>query len=209
MCILMGLTAGNAAGYRGGVINTGIEDILVLPAVPVVTLLPGPLLRDGFSHVLGLRIVVPDQKLVMTLRLMETQFFQSVVRIAFPSPFSTCSELTFSFVAIVRDAVAASSFAGAVITWETMSRCGTARTSSTVTALLDFPRGPVKLIGELTVHTVAGTVVGFTTVCNHEAPLVLDCSRFAHLAETLRAPAGLLVVTRQETGRCMSGSLQS
>ena len=31
--ILMCLTAGNAAGYRGGVINTGVEDILVLPAV--------------------------------------------------------------------------------------------------------------------------------------------------------------------------------
>ena len=28
----MGLTAGNAAGYRGGAINTGIEDFLVLPA---------------------------------------------------------------------------------------------------------------------------------------------------------------------------------
>ena len=57
---LMCLTAGNAAGYRGGVINTGIEDFLVLPAVPVVPLLPGPALRDGFSHVLGLRIVVPE-----------------------------------------------------------------------------------------------------------------------------------------------------
>ena len=57
---LMGLTAGNAAGYRGGAINTGIEDFLVLPAVPVVPLLPGPALRDGFSHVLGLRIVVPE-----------------------------------------------------------------------------------------------------------------------------------------------------
>ena len=45
----MGLTAGNAAGYRGGVINTGIEAILVLPAVPVVPFLPGPALRDGFS----------------------------------------------------------------------------------------------------------------------------------------------------------------
>ena len=56
----MGLTAGNAAGYRGGAINTGIEDFLVLPAVPVVPLLPGPALRDGFSHVLGLRIVVPE-----------------------------------------------------------------------------------------------------------------------------------------------------
>ena len=60
VCILMGLTAGNAAGYRGGAINTGIEDFLVLPAVPVVPLLPGPALRDGFSHVLGLRIVVPE-----------------------------------------------------------------------------------------------------------------------------------------------------
>ena len=45
---------------RGGAINTGIEDFLVLPAVPVVPLLPGPALRDGFSHVLGLRIVVPE-----------------------------------------------------------------------------------------------------------------------------------------------------
>ena len=35
--ILMGLTAGNAAGYWGGVINTGVEDILVLPAVTVVS----------------------------------------------------------------------------------------------------------------------------------------------------------------------------
>ena len=56
----MGLTAGNAAGYRGGVIFTGIEVILVLPAVPVVPFLPGPALRDGFSHVLGLRIIVPE-----------------------------------------------------------------------------------------------------------------------------------------------------
>ena len=55
----MGLTAGNAAGYRGGVINTGIEAILVLAAAPVVPFLPGPALRDGFSHVLGLRIIVP------------------------------------------------------------------------------------------------------------------------------------------------------
>ena len=60
VCILMGPTAGNAAGYRGGAINTGIEDFLVLPAVPVVPFLPGPALRDGFSHVLGLRIVVPE-----------------------------------------------------------------------------------------------------------------------------------------------------
>ena len=56
----MGLTTGSAAGYRGGVINTGVEDILVLPAVTVVALLPGPALRDGFSHVLSLPIVVPE-----------------------------------------------------------------------------------------------------------------------------------------------------
>ena len=43
---------------------------------------------------------------------------------------STCPELTFSFVAFVRDAIAASSFSGAVITWETAPRSGTARTSS-------------------------------------------------------------------------------
>ena len=41
-------------GYRGGV-----KDILVLPAVTVVSRLPGPPLRGEFSHVLGLRIVVP------------------------------------------------------------------------------------------------------------------------------------------------------
>ena len=38
---------------------------------------------------------------------------------SFPS-ISTCSEPTFSFVAVVRDAIVASSFAGAVITWETV-----------------------------------------------------------------------------------------
>ena len=36
-------------------------------------------------------------------------------------PVSTCSELISSFVAFVRDAIAASSFPGAVITWETVS----------------------------------------------------------------------------------------
>ena len=60
MHILMCLTAGNAAWYRGGVEKAGIEDILVLPPVTVVYLLPGPALRDGFSHVLALRIVVPE-----------------------------------------------------------------------------------------------------------------------------------------------------
>ena len=32
----------------------------MLPAVTVVSFLPVPALRDGFSHVLGLRIVVPE-----------------------------------------------------------------------------------------------------------------------------------------------------
>ena len=59
MDILTGLTAG-IAWHRGGVINTGIEDILALPAVNVVPLLPGLALRDGFSHVLCLRVVVPE-----------------------------------------------------------------------------------------------------------------------------------------------------
>ena len=53
----MGLTAGNAAGFWSGVINTGTEVVLVLPAVSVVSILPGPALRDGFSLVVGLRIV--------------------------------------------------------------------------------------------------------------------------------------------------------
>ena len=49
-----------AAGNRGGAKNTGTVAVLVLPAVTVVPFLPGPALRDGFSHVLGLRIIVPE-----------------------------------------------------------------------------------------------------------------------------------------------------
>ena len=37
--ILMGLTAGNAASFRSGVVSTGIEVVLVLPAVTVVSIL--------------------------------------------------------------------------------------------------------------------------------------------------------------------------
>ena len=44
---------------------------------------------------------------------------------------STCSEPTFSFVAAVRDAITASVLAEAFITCKTVSRSGTARTSST------------------------------------------------------------------------------
>ena len=103
---------------------------------------------------------------------------------------STCSELTFSFVAVVRDAIAASSFAGAVITWKTMSRWSTARISSTVAALLDVPRGPVKLIGELTVHTAGGTVVGFTKCAItklHWSWIVHDSPILQKRCEPLRA----------------------
>ena len=81
---------------------------------------------------------------------------------------SKCPELTFFFVAFVRDAIAASSFAGAVITRETMSRWGTARTSSTVAALLDVQRGLCKLIGELTVYTAGVPVVGITECCRRQ-----------------------------------------
>ena len=59
--ILMCLTAGNAAGYRGGVINTGVEDILVLPAVQLSPFsLVLHFVTDSRSLVLGLRIVVPE-----------------------------------------------------------------------------------------------------------------------------------------------------
>ena len=37
----------------------------------------------------------------------------------FGSSLSTCSEPTFSFVAVVKDAITAFSLAGAVITWKT------------------------------------------------------------------------------------------
>ena len=41
-----------------------------------------------------------------------------------------------------------------------------------IAALLDLPRGLVKLIGELTVYTSGGPVVGSTEVCNHMVPRV-------------------------------------
>ena len=49
-----------------------------------------------------------------------------------------------ALVAFVRDAIAASSFSGAVITWETVSRSGTARTSSQLPRLR-VSREPVRL----------------------------------------------------------------
>ena len=59
--ILMCLTAGNATGYRGCVMNTGVEDILVLPAVQLSPFsLVLHFVTDFRSLVLGLRIVVPE-----------------------------------------------------------------------------------------------------------------------------------------------------
>lgn len=87
---------------------------------------------------------------------------------------STCSEPTFSFVAVVRDATTASSLAGAVITWETVSRSGTATTSASGATLVGIPRGPVKLVGELTGYTPGEPVVVYPEVCNHEVPLVMS-----------------------------------
>ena len=98
VCILMGLTAGNAAGYRSGAINTGIEDFLVLPAVPVVPILPGPALRDGFSHVLGLRIVVPEALLRLFRQLLRRR--QSLVVLSYSAGVlykASCSNLVVPF----------------------------------------------------------------------------------------------------------------
>ena len=66
---------------------------------------------------------------------------------------STCSKPNSSFVEVSRDAVTASSTAVAVITWETVSRSGTARTSSTGAAPVGVPRDTVKFIGEFTNYT--------------------------------------------------------
>ena len=90
---------------------------------------------------------------------------------SFPSV-STRSDPTFSFVAVVRVAITASGLAGADITCKTMSRSNTATTSPTGAALVVVPRWPVKLIGELTVHTANELVVVYSQVCNHQVPRV-------------------------------------
>jgi len=74
----------------------------------------------------------------------------------------------------VRDATTASSLAGAVITRETVSRSGTATTSATGATVVGVPRGPVKLVGELTGYTAGEPVVVYPEVCNHEVPLVMS-----------------------------------
>ena len=88
---------------------------------------------------------------------------------SFPSV-ATCSVSTLLFVAVVRDAIAAP------------QSCGSYHHSG------DGPRGPIKLIGELIVHTAGEPVVGYPGVCNHGVSISL-----AYLAVALRAPVSLLV----------------
>ena len=71
----------------------------------------------------------------------------------------TYSELSFSSVAVVRDAIAAFSFAKTVITRETGSRSRTSTTSSTGSTVICVPRRPDKWAGELIVYIAGGTVV--------------------------------------------------
>ena len=63
----------------------------MLPAVPVVPLLPGPALRDGFSHVLGLRIVVPEALRRLSGQLLrQRQYFVDLSILAFISRSLLC-----------------------------------------------------------------------------------------------------------------------
>ena len=83
--ILMCLTAGNAAGYRGGVINTGVEDILVLPAVQLSSFfLVLHFVTDSRSLVLGLRIVVPEALRRLLCQLLRQR--QSLVDLSILAP---------------------------------------------------------------------------------------------------------------------------
>ena len=75
---------------------------------------------------------------------------------------SASSVSIFLFVAVVPDAVTPSGLAEAVTTKDTAYRLGTARTCSTGAELVGGPRGPVKLIGELTVYTAGELVVGYS-----------------------------------------------
>ena len=77
---------------------------------------------------------------------------------SFPSV-SLCSEPTFSSVAVTRDVTTASSLADTVITCVTVSRSGTATTSSTIPVLVGVPRWSVRLFGELAVYATRKPVV--------------------------------------------------
>ena len=83
-------------------------------------------------------------------------------------------ETTLSFFAVVRDAITASSLAGTVITCKTVSRSGTARTSSTSAALACFQERPVKLVVVFPGHTAGEPVVMYPGVYDHEVPLVMS-----------------------------------
>ena len=63
---------------------------------------------------------------------------------------STCSEMTLSFVAVVRGAIAASSFAGTVITCKSIVSLGHGKDFFDECRVCVFPREPVKLVVVLT-----------------------------------------------------------
>ena len=102
---------------------------------------------------------------------------------SFPSV-STCSEPTFSFVAVVRNAITASSLAGAVIICETVSGV--------------FPRGPDKLVGELTGYMAEEPVVVYPVLFNQEFPLVVS---------TVTQPTGRWIVLTRGNGSTECDSL--
>ena len=98
--ILMGLTAGNVAGHRSGVINTGVEDILVLPAVQLSPFsLVLHFVTDSRSLVLGLRIVVPEALRRPSGQLLRQR--QSLVDLCILAPISR--SLLCSFTRSVRE----------------------------------------------------------------------------------------------------------
>ena len=114
------------------------------------------------------------QKPLMPPCLMETQIpFSCQGGVSIPSV-PTRSEPTFSFIAVVRDAITASSLAGAFII------C-TARTSSTGAKFVGAQRMPVKLIGELTGRCVSGRMQSCSSagdVTTNGSDKAADC---AHL----------------------------
>ena len=87
---------------------------------------------------------------------------------------TTCSVSTSPFVAVVRDAITAHNLQGAVITWETVSRSGTAATSSIGAMSMSFQKGQIKGVNELTVCMAGVPVVTYPAVGNQEFPLVVS-----------------------------------
>jgi len=90
------------------------------------------------------------------------------------STVSTCSVPTFSFVAVVKDATTGSSLSGALISWTTVSRSGTATTSETGATLVGVPSGPVKLVAEHSGYTPGEQVIVYPETCEREVPLIMS-----------------------------------